>query len=83
MSEYRQDSMDASNDDEVIGLYDRELHLNMLHNTELYNAEQRGIEQGEKQAKIETAKNLLRNGVSKEIIIKSTGLSEEEVDQLG
>jgi len=41
-----------------------------------------GIEQGEKKAKIETAKNLLKNGISLEIIMKSTGLSEEEINLL-
>ena len=37
---------------------------------------------GELKAKIEVAKNLLVNGVPIEIIVKSTGLSEEEIDKL-
>jgi len=43
---------------------------------------ERGLEQGRKEEKIETAKNLLKNGISLEIIMKSTGLSEEELNSL-
>ena len=41
-----------------------------------------GISQGAEQAKIETAKNMLENGISKEIIANCTGLSHEEVEKL-
>jgi len=76
------------NEEETIGLYDKELHLKMLHNSELKEAREeglekgieQGIEQGEKKAKIETAKNLLENGVSLEIVMNSTGLTEEEIN---
>ena len=94
MSEYRKDSLKASEDEDIIGLYDKELHLEMLHNSELKEAREkgleegieqgleRGLEQGRKEEKIETAKNLLKNGISLEIIMKSTGLSEEELNSL-
>ena len=94
MSEYRKDSLEASEDEDIIGLYDKELHLEMLHNSELKEAREkgleegieqgleRGLEQGRKEEKIETAKNLLKNGISLEIIMKSTGLSEEELNSL-
>lgn len=72
MSEYRKDSLDASSDSEVIGLYDRELHLQLLHNTAIYNAEQKG--------KIETAKNLLKNGASLSLVLDSTGLTRKDLD---
>ena len=39
-------------------------------------------EEGRKEEKIETAKKLLEQGVSKEIIIKATGLTEEKVENL-
>ena len=42
----------------------------------------KGISQGAEQAKIETAKNMLENGISKEIIANCTGLSHEEVEKL-
>lgn len=74
MSEYRKGSLETSEN--------KELHLKMLHNTELQEARQEGMEQGRKEEKIETAKNLLKNGVSLEIVMKSTGLTEEEINRL-
>ena len=41
-----------------------------------------GISQGELQAKIETAKNLLIEKIPTEIVIRTTGLSKETVEQL-
>ncbi|MBD2805080.1 Rpn family recombination-promoting nuclease/putative transposase [Xenorhabdus sp. ZM] len=40
---------------------------------------QQGIQQGEKQASINIARTLLKNGVSIELIMESTGLSREEI----
>ena len=53
-----------------------------------FDAEQRGykegvsdgISQGEHQAKIETAQNLLTEKIPIEIIVRTTGLSVEEVN---
>lgn len=39
-----------------------------------------GIKEGEEQAKIETARNLLKLGVDIDIIVKSTNLSEEKIN---
>ena len=41
-----------------------------------------GIEEGAKEEKIQIAKNMLKEKVSIEFIIKVTGLSKEEVEQL-
>ena len=41
-----------------------------------------GLEEGAKAKEIEIAKNLLNMGISKENIIKATGLSEEEINNL-
>jgi len=43
---------------------------------------EKGIAQGEKEAKISIAKNLLKNGLSMELVVSSTGLSEEEIKKL-
>ncbi|HCT3785353.1 TPA: hypothetical protein OTT33_003047 [Proteus mirabilis] len=43
---------------------------------------QQGIEKGMCDAKIMMARNLLKNGVSLELIIESTGLSREELISL-
>ncbi|MBV0900114.1 MAG: transposase, partial [Wolbachia endosymbiont of Fragariocoptes setiger] len=44
--------------------------------------EERGKAEGEKQAKVEVAKNLLKAGISTSIISESTGLEIDEVEQL-
>ena len=86
MEDYVKESIKASMDEEVIGLYDKELHLEKLRLSELKEAREKGIEQGiEKgieQEKIEIAKELLNNNVSLDIIMKSTGLSKEEIEKL-
>ena len=43
---------------------------------------EKGIEEGSKQANIETAKSLLESGIDIKIISKATGLSIEEVNSL-
>jgi predicted transposase/invertase (TIGR01784 family) len=43
---------------------------------------EQGIEQGAKQRNIEIAKNLLKSGISMDVIIKTTGLSFEEIEGL-
>jgi predicted transposase/invertase (TIGR01784 family) len=45
-------------------------------------AEQRGIEEGKKEGKEEVARNLIANGVSTDIIVKSTGLSLNKIQTL-
>ena len=46
MEEYVKESIKASMDEEVIGLYDKELHLEKLRLSELKEAREKGIEQG-------------------------------------
>ncbi len=41
-----------------------------------------GMQEGRKVEKIETAKKLKENGVSIDIIVASTGLTKEEVEEL-
>ena len=41
-----------------------------------------GISQGAEQKAIETAKKMLENGISKEIIANCTGLTVDDVEQL-
>ena len=44
---------------------------------------EQGVEQGMKQARLEDARNFLKNGVPLEVVIKSIGLSEEELRKEG
>ena len=46
-------------------------------------AEKRGRLEGGLEGKLEDAKNLLENGVSLDIVIKSTGLTQEQMREAG
>ena len=78
MEEYVKESIKASQDEEVIGLYDKELHLEKLRLSELKEAREKGIEQ----EKIEIVKNMLKDEVDISVISKYTGLSKEEIERL-
>ncbi len=41
-----------------------------------------GIQQGEKEKAIKIAKNLLKQNISIEIVVKCTGLTKEEIEKL-
>ncbi|MBD2798509.1 transposase [Xenorhabdus sp. 18] len=43
---------------------------------------EQGREEGREEGKLETARAFLQNGVSVDIIIRSTGLSREQIDAL-
>ena len=45
--------------------------------------EARGLAEGSRQAKLETAKNLLQFGLSREKIAQATGLTQAEVESIG
>ena len=45
-------------------------------------AEQKGLQKGLQKGKEETARNLKELGVADDIIMKSTGLSKEEIEKL-
>ena len=78
MEDYVKDAKRASISDDIVGLYDKELHEELLRNTELYNAEQKGIRDN----KIETAKNMLNKGLDIELISECTGLDIKEIEKL-
>ena len=48
----------------------------------LDEGEARGLAEGSRQTRLETAKNLLQFGLSIENIAKATGLTQEEVEAL-
>ena len=79
-----------SADDANIGLYTKLSHQEILKNTLVYEAEERGriegekkgITEGEKRGIVLTAKKMLENGIDIEIIKKITGLSLMEIEKL-
>ena len=94
MEEYVKDAKRASMEDDVVGLYDKELHEEKLRITELEEAREKGIAtgmkqgmaagiaKGKKESILETARKLLEEKVNIDIISKCTGLSEEEISNL-
>ena len=86
MEEYVKEAKRASTNDEIVGLYDKELHEEKLRITELEEArdegEKKGITIGKKKGIIETAKKFLKEKVDIDIITKCTGLTKEEIEKL-
>jgi len=98
MEEYVKEALDASSNEEIVGLYDKELHEERLKNTLIREERERareegirqgieegikeGIEQGILEEKKIVAKNMLENGLDIEMIIKCTNLSKEEINNL-
>lgn len=81
---------ELSNDDEMVYMFDQENMQEMIRNTELEEATEKGIkhglekgrEQGAREKSVENAKNALKLGVSADIISKITGLSIAEIETL-
>lgn len=90
MEDYVKEAKEASERDEIIGLYDKEMHLENIRISEIEDARIEGLEQGVKQGikrgikqdKIEIAKNMLNDNMDIDIISKYTGLSIKEIEKL-
>jgi predicted transposase/invertase (TIGR01784 family) len=53
-----------------------------MEKSNLKHAEDKGREEGEQKKALEIAQNLLESGLSLNLVIKTTGLSEEEIKDL-
>ena len=73
---------ELSSDDEMVTMFDQENMHEMIRNTELEEAQERGIKRGFKEKAVEIAKNLIKIGLSEDQIVESTGLSKEEIKNL-
>lgn len=90
MEEYIEESIDASDDDEIIGLYDRELHLEKLRLSDIEDAKEEarqeareeGFKQGIEQNSTKIITNMLDNGLDIDTISKYIGISKEEIEKL-
>ena len=69
---------ELSSDDEMVTMFDQENMHEMIRNTELEEAQERGF----KEKAVEIAKNLIKIGLSEDQIVESTGLSKEEIKNL-
>jgi predicted transposase/invertase (TIGR01784 family) len=94
MEKYVKDSKEASEQDEVIGMYNEEIHKEKLRLAEidefrelgreegLKEGLKRGHEEGSLEKSIETAKKMLQDNLDLNIISKYTDLSIKEVEKL-
>ena len=82
MEKYVKESKEASEQDEVIGMYDKELHDEKLRLAENDEYREKGIEEGIQQNRKETALKLLQKNIDLNIISECTGLSLEELKKL-
>ena len=69
-------------DDKFGVVYDNEAMQKRMINTARNWGYDDGKEDGLKEGKISIAKNLLKNGVSIDLVSESTGLSIEELEEL-
>ena len=86
MEKYKEKIEKLNEDPEFIEVVSKEKDAEMVHNTLIKEGYEQGIEDGISQGsvneKYEIAKNLLDNNVSIDVIIKSTGLSKEKIEEL-
>ena len=77
---------ELSSDDEMVTMFDQENMHEMIRNTELEEAQERGIERGIKRGfkekALEIAQNMLKGKMDIKDISKFTGLSIEEIEKL-
>ena len=71
-----------SNDDYIMGLYDKEIMDRMTYNSKMAYAEKIGMEKGMEKAKIEIAKKMLEANIDIELIAKTISLPKEVINNL-
>ena len=70
-------------DDEILqGIYVKEEMDSWMKKLDLKYAKEEGIKEGKKEANMETARKLLKENVSIDVIIKTTGIAEKQIEIL-
>ena len=82
MERYVKESKEASEKDEVIGMYNKEIHNERLRLAEIDEFQEKGFKEGVRETKIETAKKMLQKNYDISDISECTGLSIEELKKL-
>lgn len=73
---------ELSEDPEILGLYDKEKVDKLVQSINMAQSKKEGKEEGFSEGKKETAKNMLKEKISVETIMKCTGLSKEEIETI-
>ena len=74
--------VELSNDEELVGMYDKELMDKKIKNTMIRSAEITGEKRGIKQKTKEIVTNMLNKGLDIKFIIECTGISGNEIDKI-
>ena len=94
MKEFISEANMASEDNYVLGAYDKEMHERMKNNSIIKNAVERGVKEGIEKAvekakeetileeKIEIARIMLKKGIDDNTICECTGLSSHQLEDL-
>ena len=70
-------------DDEILqGIYVKEEMDSWMKRVDLKYAKEEGIKEGKNKANMETARKLLKENVSIDVIIKTTGITKEQIEIL-
>ena len=70
-------------DDEILqGIYVKEEMDSWMKKLDLKYAKEEGIKEGKNEANMETARKLLKENVSIDVIIKTTGITEKQIEIL-
>ena len=82
MKDYINDSKNASEKDEVKGMYDKELNDEMLKKAEIRKNREEAYNEGIIENKKETALKMIQDNLTLDVVAKYTGLSLEELNVL-
>ena len=82
VSRYMEEVIKLNGNPEFREFMTYEMDQKIIQNTRLEAAKKKGIEQGIKERNIQIAKNLLNEGVDISIIMKTTNLTKEEIEEL-
>ena len=71
-----------SNDEDITVMFSKEHVQNFEYNSRLDYAKDQGLKEGARRNSLDVARKLLQNNVPIDIIISSTNLSKEEIENL-
>lgn len=82
LMEYKKNLERINDDEDFVKWIDKETEAEMFERTRILVAEEKGLQQGEKNKQFEIAKNMLSKNTDIEFISEVTGLTQEEINRL-
>ena len=81
MEEYRRDAKEASEDKEIIGLYDKEKTREMIQKMQMQRERAEGIEEGIEQERISLIRNMKKDKLDDRLICKYLDITQSELNE--